>query len=464
MFLQLLLAAMTLLPSMERPMTPIHLHPENPRYFLFRGKPTLLITSAEHYGAVLNADFQFKPYLDTLRAHGFNLTRIFTGVYMEDPQSFGITRNTLAPAPGRLLCPWARSDTPGYANGGNKFDLNRWDDAYFRRLKEFVREAGKRGVVVEVSLFCPYYEDSMWNLSPLNIRNNVNGIGNVPRTEVNTLKHPAILAVQEAMVRKIVTELKEFDNLYYEICNEPYFGGVTLEWQHRIADVIMETQKGFPAPFMIAQNIANGSAKIEKPHPAVSLFNFHYANPPDAVAVNAHLKKAIGFDETGFKGIADTPYRTDGWEFLLAGGAVYNHLDYSFTVGHEDGTFPLPPTQPGGGGPSLRRQLQTLREFIARFDFWKMRPANEIVRGGVPEGATARVLMEEGRAVALYLKGGTQAQLKLTLPAGNWTAEWVHPRTGETVKPRSYRHAGGELTLASPPYTEDIALRLARRP
>ena len=36
---------------------------------------------------------------------------------------------------------------------------------------------------------------------------------------------------QEAFVRKVVTELNGFDNLYYEICNEPYFGGVTLEWQ-----------------------------------------------------------------------------------------------------------------------------------------------------------------------------------------------------------------------------------------
>ena len=29
---------------------PIRLHPENPHYFLFRGRPTVLITSGEHYG------------------------------------------------------------------------------------------------------------------------------------------------------------------------------------------------------------------------------------------------------------------------------------------------------------------------------------------------------------------------------------------------------------------------------
>jgi len=38
---------------------PIQLHPDNPHYFLWRGQPTVLITSGEHYGAVLNADFDY---------------------------------------------------------------------------------------------------------------------------------------------------------------------------------------------------------------------------------------------------------------------------------------------------------------------------------------------------------------------------------------------------------------------
>ena len=36
---------------------PISLHPDNPHYFLFRGRPAVLIGSTEHYGAVLNLDF-----------------------------------------------------------------------------------------------------------------------------------------------------------------------------------------------------------------------------------------------------------------------------------------------------------------------------------------------------------------------------------------------------------------------
>jgi hypothetical protein len=109
---------------------PIHLHPANPHYFLWRGQPTVLITSGEHYGAVLNLDFDFARYLEELKAHRFNLTRTFSGAYREVPGSFNITGNTLAPASGRFVCPWARSGSPGASDGGNKFDLTRWDPTY----------------------------------------------------------------------------------------------------------------------------------------------------------------------------------------------------------------------------------------------------------------------------------------------------------------------------------------------
>jgi hypothetical protein len=139
---------------------PLALHPENGHYFLFRGKPTVLVTSGEHYGAVLNLDFDYKKYLDTLASDGLNNTRTFSGAYVEPQGAFNIARNTLAPSEGRFICPWARSDEPDYAGGGAKFDLSRWDEAYFRRLRDFLSYSSQRGVVVEMNLFCPMYGTS----------------------------------------------------------------------------------------------------------------------------------------------------------------------------------------------------------------------------------------------------------------------------------------------------------------
>ena len=439
---------------------PIALHPENPHYLLFRGRPTVLITSGEHYGAVLNLDFDYVPYLDELKRHGLNLTRTFSGVYCEDQSSFGIRGNPLAPAKGRLICPWARSSTPGYAGGGNKFDLTKWDEAYFERLKDFLTQAGKRGVVVELVLFCPFYKDAMWKLSPMNAENNVSGVGKVKRTEVYTLKHRELLAVHETLTRKIVSELKDFDNLYYEVCNEPYFGGVTLEWQHRIIETIADAEKGFPHKHLIAQNIANKRKKIERAHPAVSIFNFHYASPPDTVAMNWGLNKVIGDDETGFRGNSDFVYRAEGWDFLIAGGAVYSNLDYSFTPEHEAGT--AKPKAPGGGGIALRRQLAILKRFIESFDFIKMAPDDSVIKSKPPKKGTVRALVEKGRHYAIYVRGDGLRQLTVDLPPGRYRADWIDTRRATAGRTDSFRHAGGRKTLSVPSYSEDIALRIKR--
>jgi len=440
---------------------PLALHPDNPHYFLFRGKPTIFITSAEHYGAVLNRDFDFTKYLDELETRGLNLTQTFTGVYCENTNAFGITLNTLAPSEGKLICPWARSNTPDYAGGGNKFDLTKWDDAYFKRMKTFLTQAGKRGIVVELVLFCPFYEDPSWKLSPMNAENNVNGIGKVTRiVAYNRDKNGDLQATQEALVKKLVAELNDFDNLYFEVCNEPYFGGVTDDWQRRIIDVIVAAEKSPPNKHLISQNVANGSKRIERPHPAVSIFNFHYATPPTAVKENFAINKVIGDNETGFKGTGDTHYRMEAWDFLLAGGGLYNNLDYSFAVGHEDGTFQYPDKTPGGGNLGFRRQISVLKEFLDGFDFIRMKPDETLLKGGLPANGRARVLSEPGKQYAVYFFGGPSVKPSLALPAGKYQAEWLSPLTGKLLKSEPITAKEIPVALASPEFGPDIALRI----
>src|SRR5262245_35984626 len=273
--------------GVERP-EPLALHPRNPHYFLFRGRPAVLITSGEHYGAVLNLDFDQAAYLEELAAYGFNHTRLFSGAYRERPGSFGITGNTLAPAPGRYLCPWARSETPGYFDGGNRFDLKKWDEEYFRRLRGFLGRAGERGIVVEVNLFCTMYGEDLWRASPLNAANNINGIGRVTAHQVYSAMEPELTAVQEALARKIAGELGGFDNLYYEVCNEPYERpGVTAEWEGRIIAAIVEAEAaagrsgrgGQGSGHLISVNLPHPAGKVPEVNPAVSLLNFHAATP-----------------------------------------------------------------------------------------------------------------------------------------------------------------------------------------
>lgn len=457
------------------------LHPENPHYFTWRGQPTILITSAEHYGAVLNLDFNYQRYLETLERDKCNLTRTFTGgAYLEPQRAFKIEGNTLAPAPGRFIAPWARTDQPGAADGGSKFNLEKWNADYFARLGDFCTAASRRGIVVEMNLFCPFYEESMWRLSPFHPQNNVNGFADVGRTNVYSLnRHGGLLAVQERMVRKFADELKGFDNIFYEICNEPYVRKLPEDWQRHITDVLADAQRGHANPKLISWNIANGSAKVKSPHPAVGILNFHYTYPPVAVADNYALGRVIGENETGFRGTSDDVYRIEAWDFIVAGGGLFNHLDYSFSVGFEDGTFQYPGSQPGGGGVEFRRQLRSLGDFIRSFDFVRMRPANDLILSGREGAASIRLLAEEGRQYAAYIhhsappvwkdkkqpnKGNFTVACSLQLKPGAYQAEWIAPASGKTLRADPIRHEGGPITLTTPPHAQDIALRLRAAP
>ncbi len=458
---------------------PLSLHPENPHYFLFRGKPTVVITSGEHYGAVLNLDFNYVKYLDTLARDGLNGTRTWSGAYCEPADAFSIADNTLAPRAGRLICPWARSQQPGYANGGNKFDLSKWDKAYFRRLKDFLSQARKRGIIVELNLFCPFYEESMWTLSPMNVRNNINGVGAVARTNVYTLdKNAGLLAVQDALVRKLVSELRGFDNVYYEICNEPYFGGVTLEWQRHIADVISAEEAAGKGRHLISQNIANFKARVENPHPAVSILNFHYATPPETVGLNYGLNRVIGENETGFRGTNDAQYRMEGWDFIVAGGGLFNNLDYSFTAGHEDGSFVYPEKQPGGGSTALRHEYSYLKKIVEGFDFVHMRPEDAIVKADLPPGWSVRALVKPGQDYLVYIRSGLgdwkknssgktsfnaqELSVQLDLPSGHYTVEWLDTKKCSPVESKAFGHPGGVAILPVPAFDQDIALTVRK--
>ena len=454
---------------------PIRLHPKNPHYFEFRGKAVALITSGEHYGAVINGPFDYRRYLDTLAKDGLNFTRLFGGSYIEVPaQSFGIKRNDLAPEPGKFIAPWVRT--------GDKFDLNQWNPEFFQRYRDFLAEAGKRGIVVEVTLFSSHYQEAHWKLSPFNPANNVNGTNAIDWKELNTLKNGNILGWQERYARKLVHEAGDFDNVTFEIQNEPwsdrgelasvvnpYLQGpardrypnsidvadkLSMDWQARVAGWIASEDGAHG--HLIAQNYANFGFPVKELAPEASVVNFHYAYPR-AVEDNYGLQKAIGYDETGFLGQDDLTYLRQAWNFMMAGGSTFDALDYSFSVGHEDG-LDAAPNGPGGGSATLRRELGILSRFLNGLPLTELRPDRTAVKHA--GGAVARVLTTHSE-YAIYLDGDGPVDITLSLPPGSYSGEFVDIVSGAKT-PAAFQ-AAGEKTITTAAFHGGIALRLKRQ-
>ena len=464
---------------------PISLHPQNPHYFVYNGKPAVLVSSAEHYGAVLNAGFDFKKYLHTMHDEGMNYTRIFMGSYVEIPGSFGIENNSLAPAVGSFLTPWKRVEEVGLYKGEKKLDLSQWNPGYFSRLNDFVSLAGELDIIVEVTLFCSTYSDESWERHPFNPGNNINSIPiNIERQKSNMPANGILSAFHQKLVEKVVTELNDFDNVFYEIQNEPWAddpqkgmltlrtlspnpknGGwfqwaemaseASLEWQKMIAKTVVETEAILPNKHLIAQNYSNFKSSLDKVDSNVSILNFHYVWP-EAVWMNYAWNRPISFDESGFAGSSDSTYVRQAWQFMMAGGAVFNSLDYSFYVGKEDGTGPN--NAPGGGSTNLRKQLTYFRSFIESFDFVKMAPDfNTVVHS---PGSEVHVISEPGSQYAMVFTGASET-VKLNLPKGKYNFEFISPFSGTAIRKGSFKQKkSGVYELDMPEFEELLALKM----
>jgi hypothetical protein len=463
---------------------PIGLHPENPHYFIFQGKPTVLITSAEHYGAVVNKDFDYLAYFDELKSYGLNYTRIYPGFLFEPQGKFG-NGNTLGPKPGSLVLPWARSKEPGYLFCGNKFDLDQWNPEYFARLKDFISKAAERGIVVEICFFNAQYSDT-WPLSPLYYENNIQGVGKCDYRDAQTLKHPDLVRREEDYVRKITEEVNGFDNVILEICDEAPDIGTGIEesapWVAHLLELVNKTDASLPKKHLVAQQVEGDVGGIFdfSGNPNLSLIvtqyvwpdGFHIGGMKGLDFLYEH-NKPIEFNETEYypfwyKGDKVAASRVEAWEFMIGGGAGFNHLNGVFTVENPAGKTP--------DNAQILTALKNLKEFMYSFDFIKMHQDNKFIVGGLPANAFARSISEPGKQYALHLHHSTREKhssytvvpgnyverLVLDLPAGSYRADWIDPASGSVVETEAFTHQGGNRTLVTPKHAVDIALRIKR--
>ena len=115
--------------------SPICLNPDGPHYFSFQGKPVILVGSGEHYGSVLNTAFNYSRYLETIANAGLNITRAYSAEFtMRCPVTSGLWRIRSVQTPSLSYVRGSGAIHPARCTVLNKFDLSKWNEAYFKRL------------------------------------------------------------------------------------------------------------------------------------------------------------------------------------------------------------------------------------------------------------------------------------------------------------------------------------------
>ncbi|MGH7709821.1 MAG: hypothetical protein ACREOG_00965, partial [Gemmatimonadaceae bacterium] len=167
----------------------------------------------------------YGAYIRFLKDHGHNFIRLWRWEQFKSQAAGSNFHLCMTPQP------WPRTG-PGVAKDGKpKFDLTRFDQAFFDRLRDRVIAAGNEGIYVAVMFF------DGWGLHlspppdnveghPFHAANNVNGIGITSIVDYHVLPLDArVQTMQEAYVRKVVDTVHDLPNVLYEVANESSGGG-----------------------------------------------------------------------------------------------------------------------------------------------------------------------------------------------------------------------------------------------
>ncbi|HEV3257336.1 MAG TPA: DUF4038 domain-containing protein [Gemmataceae bacterium] len=481
---------------------PVSIHPENPRYFLFRGKPLVLVTASEHYGSVINRPFDFKRYLKNAAANKQTLTRTFL-LFREQQAS----RNPSSPAKPEspdFITPYPRTGPGKALDGEPAYDLDQWNPEYFQRLHRFLSRASKLGIVVELTLFSNTYGDGVWALNPLRAENNKQGIGKVAWPDYNSLKNKPLVERQLAYAQKIIVETSRYDNVYYEICNEPG-GGVAGHattadvdaWQKEVARVVRGELKRLRSPHLVFGSQAFTYAPkfgqqlddafsgrmvdVVNVHPlpdtslgrrAYQMGNFMSKELQLAeirafcLAAGKQPKPTVLDEDNCASQYRDdvgwTIHRKRAWTAVLS-GAHYDYIDFSITVGSEAGTKQ--------SRRKIRRWMRHLSEFIHSFDFIHAKPLPGWV-SATPAAVVTTTLAVEGKDYVAYLADAREVsdpaagkpisgKVSLALPAGSFLVRLYSPTTGQ-YSPAVSAEGGKTASIELLHFRHDLVIRATR--
>lgn len=327
------------------------------------------------------------------------------------------------------------------------------------------------------------YEVS-WPVMPFFNRNNINNVGHYEGKDFWLFstadpRNADVMERQKAYIAKITTELNAYDNVIFDICDEPELwtpkGTNVVPWIMSLKDAFLGAESKLPKKHLFGQTVRGGAS------PTLSSESWNQWLPTEyityaeeALAGDYVWNKPIVVVETawynpikldnGYKDVNDV--RLETWEFMVGGGAGHINLNGEYYHGQE-----------AGGDDthnSIVPQKKVLRDFMNSFDYVRM---SRITDFSAPTGTIASAMGENGKQYAFYIfhgkltngcfwvgtPGSYEDEITFnTIPAGTYRLEWIDPATGAVKHTETVAHVGAKLVLKTPAYSMDLALRMRR--
>jgi len=421
---------------------PLRVHPQNPRYFADGNGRAIFLTGAHTWANLQDTGFapiptfDWQAYLAMMLSHNHNFMRLW-----------GWQQSAWAPwTPDKILFEpvlYVRTGPGTALDGGLRFDLTKFNPAYFDRMRARVGECRDRGIYCAVQLFQgfsynrpPHCGKQTWSGHPLNALNNINGVnGDRNGDGQPDLDDPQVREQHAAYLRKIVDTVDDLDNVLYEVVNE----GGGKDWDWWVVDTMhkLETEKGKRHPVGITgAGVERMEEIMASPAEWISPFGRQFLFDPPAwegkkVSVNDtdHLWGHGGTVSWAWKCLVrgHNTLLMDSWDPIA--GSPCPEVNWGPRPGYplrdlnrrDDWTW-----------EPVRKAIGYTRSYALRMDLASMTPHDELA-------STSYCLANPEREFLVYLPEGDQASVDLTRASGRCSVEWMHPAEGTVT-------LGGDVT------------------
>ena len=451
----------------------------NPNYFQDAKKLVLILNGSQTWNDVQDwgsngslQRFDFNAYVHFLTAHGHNFTLLWI---TEMPKFCGFPATAASPPDLTVSpLPWLRTGPGNATDGGLKFDLTKFNPAFFSRLRMRVQALNRAGIYVGVYLFtgewlnifrCP--TDGY----PFTGANNVNGIddgytsgkkgtGSITMTAPNELTR-----FQDAYVEKTIDTLNDLPNVLW-IVSEEAPGDSTWWNDHQIAHIrSYESRKPHQHPIGYAALIGapdsilyNSDADWVAPQARISPVTSCGSGKP-ACKVNVNDS-----DHSYWEMWKETPQknRNFAWENFMTGNQVLFMDPYVVYYPRENRNLCVSPAHGICSAPDPR--WDNFRDNLGYILRWsrKLNLASVTPRGSLcSTGYCLAQTPSSGAEYLVYAPAGGSFTVDLSaMPASRTlTAEWFHPATGAAVTGKPIA-SGSSSQLFTPPFGGDAVLYL----
>jgi hypothetical protein len=479
---------------------PLVVSEANPRYFAVASadRRVVYLTGSHvnnnfHDGSGPSADCaetpepnDFRAYLEFLKERSHDFIRLWRWEQFRSQVAGGAFHFCMTPQP------WPRTGPGSARDGKPKFDLSRFDPAYFDRLRDYVIAAGNEGIYISVMLFEGF--GLHLSLAPDNVEghpfhaaNNVNDLGIASINDYQVLPLDAsVKALQEAYVRKVVDTVHDLPGVLYEVANESSGGGSvdarfleaiglseppdwgdSTQWQYWVIDFLKhyESQMGYARhPVgMTMQYPVPDQGKVND-----VLFN----SPADWISP--------GFDDVESpmqnSRWSTNPPANDGAKVIISDTDHYSPMKAdalwawkSFLRGHNPILYDLGivsgvnPPDPSSGSPSFaslepaRYAMGDTRRFAERMNLIAMEPRGDL-------SSTGYAMANPGEEYLVLQPDETAGPFTVTLDPYTYSVQWHSVGRRETKGAGKVTVEDHKSTSFTAPFAEagPAALHLRR--